>query len=171
MTQDRLLSARFFVPDSLDQTRGLDRLIVRDLVIPASIGVHAHERLAPQRVRVNIDLLVRNRSGEAGDDIAQVISYEDLINGVRQIVDRGHINLVETLAEEIGSLCLEDPRSVSVSVKVEKPDIITDAEAVGIEIVRHRPVVPAAEVLQLPREDAEPTQKAGPQRSVTKVKE
>ena len=138
MRQDRLLSARFFVPDSLDEARGLDRVLIRDLTITASIGVHAHEHLAPQRVRVNVDLRVRTRSGEAGDDIGRVISYEDLIVGIRGIVQQGHINLVESLAEEIAGLCLEDPRAVSVTVRVEKPDIEPDAAGVGVEIHRRR---------------------------------
>ena len=37
----------------------LYHVFVRDLLMPASIGVHRHEHDVPQRVRVNLDLAVR----------------------------------------------------------------------------------------------------------------
>ncbi len=150
MQQDRVLAARFYVPESAAEREKLDRILIRDLVVTASIGVHAHEHLAPQRVRVNLELMVSTRSGNAGDDIARVISYEDLVNGIKSIVSEGHINLVESLAEEIAALCLRDDRAVAVRVRVEKPDILPDAAGVGVEIERQRPALPPAAIYRLP---------------------
>ena len=56
--------------------------------------------------------------------------------GARAIVERGHINLVETLAEKIAVLCLANGRVRSVRVRVEKLDIVPDAQSVGVEIER-----------------------------------
>ncbi|MCG8360892.1 MAG: dihydroneopterin aldolase [Kiloniellales bacterium] len=161
MTQDKLLSARFYVPNSVDEREDLDRILIRDLVITASIGVHAHEHLAPQRVRINVDLRVRTRSGEAGDEIGNVISYEDLVGGIRKLVAGGHINLVESLAEEIARLCLSDPRAESVTVRVEKPDIEPDAAGVGVEIKRRRPPSPPAAIYRLPTGGSRKAAKSG----------
>jgi dihydroneopterin aldolase len=55
---------------------------------------------------------------------------------VRALVAERHVNLIETLAERIASLVLEDRRVREVSVRVEKLDIFPDAASVGIEIVR-----------------------------------
>ncbi len=114
------------------------RIFVRDLVLSSAIGVHAHERGATQRVRINTDLLVADDSQPLHDNIENVVSYEDIVEGVREIVSAGHINLVETLAERIAELCLSDPRVDSVRVKVEKLDIYTEAASVGVEIERNR---------------------------------
>jgi dihydroneopterin aldolase len=116
----------------------LYRILVRDLVLKCSIGIHAHERLAPQRVRVNIEMAAFEQAGPLSDDIANVVSYEDTIDGVKGILANGHINLVETLAEKIASLCLEDGRVASVTVRVEKLDVYAEAASVGIEIERRR---------------------------------
>jgi len=45
---------------------------------------------------------------------------------------------VETLAERVASLCLADPRSVSVIVGVEKLDVYSEAESVGVSVMRRR---------------------------------
>lgn len=118
--------------------RRLYRILVRDLVLKCSIGIHAHERLAPQRVRVNVDMAAFEQAGPLSDDIANVVSYEDVIEGVKGILANGHINLVETLAEKIAALCLEDGRVDSVKVRVEKLDVYAEAASVGIEIERRR---------------------------------
>jgi dihydroneopterin aldolase len=56
--------------------------------------------------------------------------------GVRELLSDRHIKLVETVAEEIAAMCLEDGRVSSVRVRVEKLDILPDAASVGVEIER-----------------------------------
>ncbi|CAA7611309.1 dihydroneopterin aldolase [Magnetospirillum sp. UT-4] len=116
----------------------LYRILVRDLVLKCSIGIHAHELLAPQRVRVNVDMAVFEQAGPMNDDIANVVSYEDVIDGIKRMLADGHINLVETLADKIAGLCLADERVQSVRIKVEKLDVYAEAASVGIEIERRR---------------------------------
>ena len=66
------------------------------------------------------------------------LKYEDVVKKIRGIVNSGHINLVETLAERIAASILMDKRIDIVKVCVEKLDIISDAASVGIEIERKR---------------------------------
>jgi 7,8-dihydroneopterin aldolase/epimerase/oxygenase len=116
--------------------QGARRLLVRDLVLGARIGVHAYEHQAPQRVRLNLDLEVAESGNPLADDLAQVVDYEALIERVRRLVASRHVKLVETLAEQVAALCLDDPRVRSARVRVEKLDVIPDAAAVGVEIER-----------------------------------
>ncbi|RAU21125.1 dihydroneopterin aldolase [Paramagnetospirillum kuznetsovii] len=118
--------------------RRLYRILVRDLVLKCSIGIHAHELLAPQRVRINVDMAVLEQAGPLCDDIANVVSYEDVIDGIKALLAEGHINLVETLAEKIAELCLDDERVETTRIKVEKLDVYAEAASVGIEIERGR---------------------------------
>jgi dihydroneopterin aldolase len=111
---------------------------VRDLVLPVSIGIYDFEKLAPQRVCFNVECKVREGDGPICDDIANVVSYEDIVNGIKAIVAEGHINLVETLAERIADFCLGDPRVGLVRIGVDKLDIVPEAASVGIEIERAR---------------------------------
>lgn len=122
-----------------DARRGVRHVFVRDLVLPCSIGVHRHEEDSPQRVRVNLDLAVRDNMGDLQDDLGNVVCYEAISDGVRDIVARGHVRLVETLAESIAEMCLNDPRVRSVRIRVEKLDVFPDASSVGVEIERFAP--------------------------------
>jgi dihydroneopterin aldolase len=121
-----------------DARNAVRHVFIRDMVLPCSIGVHRHERLEAQRIRINLDLAVREDIEPLGDNLANVVCYETVANGIRAIVARGHVNLVETLAEDIAALCLKDIRILSARVRVEKLDVFADAQSVGVEIERVR---------------------------------
>lgn len=112
------------------------RLFVRNLVLPCSIGVHRHERDAPQRVRVTVELDMEPTFSAESDSIGVVLSYDHVVAAVKRIIDDGHINLVETLADRIAAKCLEDSRVGKVKVMVEKLDVLEGEAIVGTEIVR-----------------------------------
>ncbi|MBF0392143.1 MAG: dihydroneopterin aldolase [Alphaproteobacteria bacterium] len=114
-------------------------VFVRDLVLSCSIGVYVHERKGPQRVRINLDMAVRE-AGVVGDDLANVVCYDTIVARVRLIAGAGHLNLVETLAERIADMCLEDPRVRMARVRVEKLDVFPDATSAGVEIERFSPL-------------------------------
>ena len=119
-----------------DGSNNIRHVFIRDLVIDCSIGIYTHEKEHEQRVRINLDLAVGEGDGAINDDIRNVISYEDMAKGIEKIIGQGHINLVETLAEKIADMCLQDTRVFSTRVRVEKLDIIANAESVGVEIER-----------------------------------
>ena len=132
-------------PRIADAARGLRHVFLRDLLLPASIGVHPHEHVATQRVRINVDLGVEDDGARAlsrpsvgHDALHRVVDYEGVANAVRAIVAAGHVMLVETLAERIAESCLSDPRVHFARVRVEKLDVFADAASVGVEIERRR---------------------------------
>jgi len=117
-------------------TAGLRRVFVRDLVRLSSIGVHAHEHDAKQRIRLNLDFDVAEGSAPINDDLRNVVCYDEIISAVRRLVDAGHFRLIETLAERVASLCLADPRIRKVRVQIEKLDVYADVASVGVAIER-----------------------------------
>ncbi|HMA50666.1 MAG TPA: dihydroneopterin aldolase [Magnetospirillaceae bacterium] len=120
-----------------DARNSLRHVFVRDLMLDAHIGVHSHEKLGAQRIRVNVDLAVFEKDVDGiGDQLANVVCYEEVVSGIRGLVAEGHVNLVETLAEQIAALCLEDRRVRVARVRVEKLDVFADATSVGVEIER-----------------------------------
>lgn len=113
---------------------GIMRVFVRDLTLPVNIGIHPHERIEPQTVIFSVDLAVQEKQPPV--TISDVVCYETVCAKIRRLVEQGHIDLVETLAEKIAGLCLHNPRVIKVRVRVEKPDAITEAGSVGVEIER-----------------------------------
>lgn len=121
-----------------DARASVRHMFIRDLVLDCLIGVHKHEQRKPQRIRINVDLAVREAGRTRSDRLTDVVDYEEVADRIRAIVASGHVNLVETLAENIADMCLADERIEAVRVRVEKLDIFPDAAAVGVEIERSR---------------------------------
>jgi len=119
-------------------TATVRRVFVRDLLVTTRIGVYRREKKAPQRVRINIEMLVPENGRPVNDRLTSVVDYEAVVTGVRALAAEGHVNLVETLAERIAALCLRDRRVRTVRVRVEKLEVLPDAASVGVEIERHK---------------------------------
>ncbi len=138
-------AARAFSPTSMARDsaaprsgrKAQQRVFIRDLVLTCRIGVHQHERLANQRVRINLDISVETPS-IIDDDLDRVVCYGEIMTGIRHVVGGGHVNLVESLGERIAAMCLEDRRVSSARVRIEKLDVFPEAESVGVEIERFR---------------------------------
>jgi 7,8-dihydroneopterin aldolase/epimerase/oxygenase len=129
---------RLTLPDGAPAGERLYRMFVKDLVLQCNIGVYPHERLRPQPVRINVDLQVRETSAPLNDDIANVLSYDRITAAIKAHIAKGHINLVETLAEDIAAICLEHARVIHARIGVEKLAVEPNAASVGIEIERRR---------------------------------
>ena len=108
MPKPRLIANREASPRLLaDAAARLRHVFVRDLVLDAKIGVWRRERGAHQRVRINLDLAVQEGDTPLDDKLANVVRYDAIVTAVRRLVAKGHVNLVETLAERIAALCLD----------------------------------------------------------------
>lgn len=112
------------------------RIFVRNLVLPFRIGTYEHEAHTAQRVRLNADLVVEPPA--ATDALEHVLNYETIVDGIRAIAERGHVLLVEGLADEVLQLCFADPRVVAARVSVEKLDVYAEAESVGVVVRKRR---------------------------------
>lgn len=116
--------------------RALRRVFVRDLELMASVGVFELEKRYEQRLIISVDLLVVDDYDGKSDSLSAVLDYGSVVAGIRTIVESGHTNLLETLAERIAQRCLTDARVMRAVVRLEKPDIVPGCRTVGIEIVR-----------------------------------
>lgn len=127
-------------PSIADARLGIRHVFVRDLELDCFIGIYDHEKAKSQRVRLNLDLAVfEGDVTTVADDIENVVCYEQITTAVRKVCTQGHTNLVETLAEEIASVCLLQTQVRSARVRVEKLEVFEDAFSVGVEIERFNP--------------------------------
>ena len=131
----RLLAARGYSPGAIDPTLGTDKIYIRDFVLPVEIGAYSFEHGHTQKVRFDVtaDVLRLTTNPE---DMRHVVSYDIIMDGIRTIVARGHVQLSEALAEQIAAHVLEDPRVMRVTVRVEKLEL--GPGGVGVEIERKR---------------------------------
>ena len=115
------------------------RLFLRNYVVDANIGIHAIEKEGAQRLALNVDLYVPLAlSTPRHDKIHEVIDYDFIRLTIRHRIEQGHINLQETLIDDIARTLLAHPAVRAVRVASEKPDVYPDVDAVGIEILHFK---------------------------------
>ena len=121
-----------------DAQLAIRHVFIRNLELLAHIGIHGHEKGKMQPVRINVDLAVEDRAA-IEDRLDSVVDYGEITRKIRTLVDGHHINLAETLAERIATVCFEDRRVKTARVRVEKLHALPGAESAGVEIERERP--------------------------------
>jgi D-erythro-7,8-dihydroneopterin triphosphate epimerase len=115
-----------------------DRIEIRDLLLRAIIGINPDERINRQDVLLNIELDADLRPAGRSDDIRDAVNYRTIAKEVIDLVETSQFQLVETLAESIAALCLQDERVTRVRVSLQKPGALRFAASVGVTIERTR---------------------------------
>ncbi|GAB3854069.1 dihydroneopterin aldolase [Nocardioides maradonensis] len=85
-------------------------------------GVFDHERRDGQRFVIDLALAVDTRPAAASDDLRDTVDYGSLVAEVADAVGRDPVDLIETLAERIATVCLRDRRVEWARVTIHKPD-------------------------------------------------
>ena len=116
----------------------LDQILIEGLVLQAFIGVFAHEYDAPQPIRFDVTVDIAPLSQSDDHDTGNIVRYDHIVENIKKILARGHIDLVETLAEDVAKACLSYDRAQQVCVTVAKPAAFEEADAVGVRITRRR---------------------------------
>ncbi len=114
------------------------KIIVKNLRMDMSIGVHDHEKTKEQQVIVTVEVNVERNPDWEADSIDNVLNYESIVSAIKDIAKRGHIELIETFVEHIAASCLQDPAIKDARVRVEKPDIFPFMDSIAVEIFRSK---------------------------------
>ena len=109
-------------------------IFFRDIELLCKIGVYEHERRNPQRVIINLKLILSNELSPKNDKIDETLNYDIVYRKIKDITSSQHFNLVETLANKIFKYLKSLNKVSDLTVSVEKPDIYQDCKGVGYEI-------------------------------------
>ena len=116
----------------------MDKVFIRNILARGIIGVNEWERDKPQDILINIDLYTKIREQSAEDNISECIDYSKVTKKVIHLAETAKRFTVEALAEDIARICLEDPRVLKTTVRVEKPGAVRFAQSAGVEIERSK---------------------------------
>ncbi len=117
----------------------MDRILIKDLVVPGIVGINPDERVNRQDILINVTMFVDTAAAAASDDISDAVNYRSVTKTIISHVEQGEPMLVERLVAEIADICLDaDERVAEVEVTVEKPGALRFARSVGVSIGRYR---------------------------------
>ena len=113
------------------------RLFLRNYEVMIKIGVHEFEKKGEQRVLINVDLYIPLALSTPKDDnLEEVVDYDFMRDTIARRVARGHVQLQESLVDDVVAAMLEHPRVRAARVSTMKPDVYPDCEGVGVEVFR-----------------------------------
>jgi len=126
--------------DPLTQlTLNCRRVFLRNHVVLAQIGAHSFEKANPQRVVFNVELFVPySLSTPQADQLREVLDYDFIRETIASRVQAGHIELQETLCDDLANVLLAHPLVQAVRLSSCKPDVYPDCDGVGIEVFRSK---------------------------------
>lgn len=111
------------------------RIFLRDHVVPVNIGAHDFEKSQAQRVIFNVELFVTySQSTPQADQLAEVVNYDFVRDVIAQRVSTGHVELQETLCDDLVATLLQHPQVQAVRLSTCKPDVYPDCAGVGVEV-------------------------------------
>lgn len=108
-------------------------ILVRNLEIVLSIGVHEEEKTAPQRLLVSVEADMQGDRDEA-DDFRSTLDYDRICDFIRSLSRQPHIELQETVARRVLEFTLALPGVSRARVETRKPDIFSDCDFVGVRL-------------------------------------
>lgn len=110
--------------------------MVRQLKLETIIGLFPWEREVRQRLFVDLEIGTNIQRAAASDELEYTINYAEVCNRVATLADDGKFKLIETFAEKIAELVLNDFSAKWVKVGVTKVDALPQVASVGVTIER-----------------------------------
>ena len=116
----------------------MDILFLRDFRLQLIIGIYEWERKIPQPVRLDLEIGLPNHKAGETDDVADTINYGEVAASIVERFSSQPFELVETVAEKIARLVLDEFGAPWVKVSVTKFAIVRGIKELGIVIERNR---------------------------------
>lgn len=114
----------------------MDIVFVKDLRFKTIIGCWDWERQVAQYVSIDLDMGWDNTRPAASEDLNDALNYKAVSKRVQQHVVDKQFELVETAADSIASLVMDEFSVPWIRVAIHKPFAVTGSKSVGVIVER-----------------------------------
>lgn len=114
----------------------MDIVYIRELEVRTIIGIYDWEREQRQVVSMDLEMASDVKSAAATDSIEQALDYKAVAKRIIDFVENSEFLLVETLAERIADIVLNEFEVPWLKLRLGKPGAVTGSRDVGVVIER-----------------------------------
>jgi dihydroneopterin aldolase len=114
----------------------MDIVFIRELRADTIIGVYDWERQVRQTVVLDLEMAGNNVRAAQSDDVADALDYAAVSNRVLNFIENSQFQLIETMAEQVAAIILEEFGVPWLRLRLCKPGAVTQARDVGVLIER-----------------------------------
>jgi 7,8-dihydroneopterin aldolase/epimerase/oxygenase len=117
----------------------MDKIFIHALKTETIVGIFDWERQVKQTVVLDIEFSADIRKAALTDSIDDTLNYKRVAKRVLTSIEESSFHLVETLAEHVAMLILEEFAVSWVRVALSKPGAIRSSRDVGVILERTVP--------------------------------
>ncbi|MCD8513823.1 MAG: dihydroneopterin aldolase [Nitrincola sp.] len=114
----------------------MDIVYIRGLQVDTVIGIYDWERTIRQTLCIDLEMGTDIRAAASRDDIDQTLNYKAISDRLIEFIAQSEFLLIETLAEEIAALVMDEFSVPWLRLKLGKPGAVPQASDVGVVIER-----------------------------------
>lgn len=116
-----------------------DKIFIHALKTETIVGIFDWERQVKQTVVLDIECSADIRKAALTDSIDDTLNYKRVAKRVLGFIEESSFHLVETLAEHVAMLILDEFSVSWVRIALSKPGAIRSSRDVGVMIERSAP--------------------------------
>lgn len=116
----------------------MDKIFIKDLEIDAIIGIYDVERTTKQKVVFDLEMWWDVAQAAKSENIEDALNYKTLSDQIKDFVGNSEFQLIETLAEAVAAIVIDQYAVETVKLTLHKPNALDGITDVGVEILRHR---------------------------------
>ncbi len=116
----------------------MDIVFIQGLKIDTVIGIFDWEREIRQDIVLDIEMSADIKAASETDNITQTLDYKAVSKRLIDFVKSSEFQLVETLAQKITEIILHEFAVEKVKLTLNKGEVVTGAQGVGVIIERQR---------------------------------
>ena len=114
----------------------MDTVFINDLRIETIIGIYDWERKVKQTISLDLEMGADIRQAAASDAIDDTLNYKAVAKRLIAFVEASEYQLVESLAEKIAAIVLDEFSVPWLKLTVHKPGAVRGSRDVGVIIER-----------------------------------
>jgi dihydroneopterin aldolase len=114
----------------------MDIVYIRELEIETIIGIYDWEREQKQVVSLDLEMGTDISAAARSEDIENTLNYKAVAKRLIEFIEGSEFFLVETMAERITEIVLEEFSVPWLKLRVGKPGAVTGSKDVGVIIER-----------------------------------
>ena len=118
----------------------MDKIVLTDLRVDAVIGIWDWEKRNSQSISIDLEMQTDTKKISQSDSIEDALDYKAVSKRAKQFIQDSQFNLIETLAENLAQIILEEFDVQWLKLSISKPYAIRDSKNIGVSIERTKNV-------------------------------
>jgi len=114
----------------------MDIVFIKQLEVISTIGVYEWEKSLQQKLYFDLEMAFDNKPAAKTDDIKLALNYFSVSEKVSQFAQNNQFELIETMAESVAALIMEEFSVPWIKLTLHKPGALPKAQSLGVQIER-----------------------------------